>query len=66
MHLHFTLQSEPLVTAITNQVNVFNVTHLQLISDYINLCIVHIFMKLVHAFTLLQSNLCRDCDVALC
>ena len=22
-------------------------------------------MILVHAFTLLQSNLCRDCDVAL-
>ena len=24
----------------------------------------HIIMKLVHAFTLLQSNLCRDRDVA--
>ena len=23
-------------------------------------------MKLVHAFTLLQSNLCRDCNFVLC
>ena len=66
--------SEPLVTAttsyllyITNQLNVF--MHLQLISNSIPICdsaFEHIFMKLVHAFTLLQSNLCRDRDVVLC
>ena len=43
--------------------------HLQLISNSIPICdsaFEHIFMKLVHAFTLLQGNLCRDRDVVLC